>query len=965
MFSKAEGQDNQPNLPKQQQPHVELGSTSRRIHTDSYVPLGLGYINGYFPYSVTDNVSLQHISVPDKGPGHRQPILLGRSSGRTHTSTKEGLRHIVDSQGTSSPVTAHKDFKEFSNKTLSKTWNADQCKNQDSQEKTSQAKKSDPEQSGSGSKHTLNQTLTSFCKRFIEVRESTYCVAVPFEEVEDDLSPNKDKGFLASQTTWQQGIQTSTSQPPSLYHNCSSPPPPPPPPSKTISMEDSLSPSQDLPDQQTMHCARTSPEQFFKKRPSKVPCASNSLERGEHGADGIDESDEEDQVNQNLSSNICAIKESSCICTSTTRFLESLAVGCSTHSDGSVCTSKTPACGDACLQVPAGGVNTKTLLCVSIDQREQNTPVDGQSIDPKPPAYGHNVSGCLAQDHMLENHSTVTIFSNGEKNTKDIMDLQLGEGKNTGTSTPTEHFSRSLNNQPKCETKEPCVSQSSWTSQEQCQLKKNQEEMSAAEEAELADGQWGDAGGVEGGGLERCQQSEGRVGSPPPAVHIETQTGKDGCLTEKKQNEERHKEERQGDPVTARALFHQNNPSSVIGLRGLDPNMSTNREHMFSLEPFHQSSISGCWRKRRRTEDNGTKNAFNNDVILEDKQKSCIELNGPCFKKAHLPADDLKVHMAPSLGLPPSPRQVGSLGLCQPSRLQEKHQKLREINSVSSLLPFSSDDDLDKPTGKHPCKTKDTIEAAEEADEEVEYGEDMILQVSPDTCSPPLQPNLAIRPTPSELHHLIVNKHAGETLLQHAARLGDKDAVLYCLQLSLCNVNHRDNAGYCALHEACSRGWLKIVRHLVERGADVNCSAQDGTRPLHDAVENNHVEVVRFLLACGADPTLTSYSGQRPINTTNSVAMETFIEEYLADLQGRPEGHSGICWDFYGSSVCEPSSEGGVYNILADPPGPEDEEADDEEEETEQRVRREGFEFELSDQPLLPCYTLQVSPLMW
>ncbi|CAB1347324.1 unnamed protein product, partial [Coregonus sp. 'balchen'] len=41
--------------------------------------------------------------------------------------------------------------------------------------------------------------------------------------------------------------------------------------------------------------------------------------------------------------------------------------------------------------------------------------------------------------------------------------------------------------------------------------------------------------------------------------------------------------------------------------------------------------------------------------------------------------------------------------------------------------------------------------------------------------------------------------------------------------------------------------------------------------------------------------------------------------------------------------------EGSVCDVLTDPPGPEDED------------RRELFEFEFSDRPLLPCYNIQVS----
>ncbi|TRY92510.1 hypothetical protein DNTS_004165 [Danionella cerebrum] len=226
------------------------------------------------------------------------------------------------------------------------------------------------------------------------------------------------------------------------------------------------------------------------------------------------------------------------------------------------------------------------------------------------------------------------------------------------------------------------------------------------------------------------------------------------------------------------------------------------------------------------------------------------------------------------------------------------------------------------------------------------------VPVSPVTPVPPVSTELPVsRPMPPEARRLIVNKNAGETLLQRAARLGYEEVVLYCLENKVCDVNHRDNAGYCALHEACSRGWFSIVQHLLEHGADINCSAQDGTRPLHDAVENDHLDVVRLLLSYGADPTLATYSGRGLLKMTHSDIMECFLSDYFADLQGRVDDDPGVYWEFYGSAVCEPADDSSGFDILADPPGPGE---DDDE-------QRDVFEFEFSDRPLLPCYNIQVS----
>ncbi|XP_057394648.1 BCL-6 corepressor-like protein 1 isoform X4 [Balaenoptera acutorostrata] len=274
----------------------------------------------------------------------------------------------------------------------------------------------------------------------------------------------------------------------------------------------------------------------------------------------------------------------------------------------------------------------------------------------------------------------------------------------------------------------------------------------------------------------------------------------------------------------------------------------------------------------------------------------------------------------------------------------------------------------EKPSGKRKCKTKHMTTVSEEAKGKGRWSQQKTRSPKSPTPARPTEPctpsksrsagpeeaseSPAARQIPPEARRLIVNKNAGETLLQRAARLGYKDVVLYCLQKDSEDVNHRDNAGYTALHEACSRGWTDILNILLEHGANVNCSAQDGTRPVHDAVVNDNLETIWLLLSYGADPTLATYSGQTAMKLASSDTMKRFLSDHLLDLQGRAEGDPGISWDFYSSSVLE-EKEGFACDLLHNPPGSSDQEGDD--------VEEDDFMFEFSDKPLLPCYNLQVS----
>ena len=110
------------------------------------------------------------------------------------------------------------------------------------------------------------------------------------------------------------------------------------------------------------------------------------------------------------------------------------------------------------------------------------------------------------------------------------------------------------------------------------------------------------------------------------------------------------------------------------------------------------------------------------------------------------------------------------------------------------------------------------------------------------------------------------NKY-GESPLHVAVKRGDIEKVRSLL-LEGANANSKDHAGWRPIHESMREGEnaLRIIRLLVDHGADINAKSDSGNTALHDAAAYMSHEIIEYLVQSGADPAVKNLDGKSPLD---------------------------------------------------------------------------------------------------
>jgi ankyrin repeat protein len=126
----------------------------------------------------------------------------------------------------------------------------------------------------------------------------------------------------------------------------------------------------------------------------------------------------------------------------------------------------------------------------------------------------------------------------------------------------------------------------------------------------------------------------------------------------------------------------------------------------------------------------------------------------------------------------------------------------------------------------------------------------------------------------------------GSSLLMYFCRWGDEDNVRFLLAHGTTADAPRSPKGRTPLMVACAYYAGKtICRMLIDKGADINATAQDGTTPLMLAAQNAKLDVVELLLKKGANANAKDATGKTALDIINSAKIDDFIVKSVKDCR--------------------------------------------------------------------------------
>ncbi|WP_341891141.1 ankyrin repeat domain-containing protein [Variovorax sp. YR752] len=157
--------------------------------------------------------------------------------------------------------------------------------------------------------------------------------------------------------------------------------------------------------------------------------------------------------------------------------------------------------------------------------------------------------------------------------------------------------------------------------------------------------------------------------------------------------------------------------------------------------------------------------------------------------------------------------------------------------------------------------------------------------MDPNSRDPKGQPALAVairRESPRAFAALLARSDvdvnaqnaAGESALMLAAIAGDLDA---CQQLLERGALVR-KSGWAPIHYAASGPETRIVRLLLDRGAEIDAEAPNGTTALMLAAQTGPESTVEFLLARGADTRRRNQRGLQAIDFAEQAGRDWLVE---------------------------------------------------------------------------------------